>query len=238
MKKIICLLVLMLLLSGCTVKSNITIQYDGSVKEEVFVLTDNSSFKDDEDFKEVVDNKINSYKNILDFRNYEYSYEKESELSGAKVYKNYDNICNFFGNSVFNQYVYKYIDCNEQEDFIEIKNSTPYITYCPECGNWPSLDNVSFSITLPIEALENNADEVDKNTYIWKYDSNTKDKDFYLKISKTKLKEYEKTHLKTLKIKKKVKIGFVIIGVIAVFIAIMFVTKILYKKHQENKLDY
>ena len=37
--------------------------------------------------------------------------------------KTYDNVCDYFGNSAFNQYVYKYMDCTETDDYYEIKTN-------------------------------------------------------------------------------------------------------------------
>ena len=156
----------------------------------------------------------------------------------TELYKNYDNICKYFGNSAFNQYVYKYMDCIENEYYYEIKNATDYIPYCSDCSDWPALDDVTLSINLPIQAEEQNADEINGTTYIWNYDKNTKDKDFYLKISKSALKKNEEDYLKAQERKQTMK-KLIILGVIVCVIIIIGVIGIvLYKKYKKNKLDY
>ncbi len=230
----------MLLLTGCTVKSEITVNYDGSVNENVYILNSNNVFGDDEEkIKSIVDNKITNYKSILNFKNYSYTYEKGEELSGAKVYKDYDDICSFFGNSAFNQYVYKYMDCIENQYYFEIKNATEYIPYCSECGEWPALDDVIFSINLPVSAEEQNADEIDGNTYIWKYNKDTdENKSFYLKVSKTLLEDYKEKYEENLQKKEKIK-KYITFGFILLLIVLIVIISInLYKKYKKNKLDY
>ncbi len=230
---------LLILLTGCTIKADIVVNYDGSVVESVKVLSYNDLFgKNNENLKHVVDTKINQNKTILEYKNYSYDYEYGKELSGAKVYKNYNSICNYFGNSAFNQYVYKYMECTENDYYYEIKNATEYIPYCIECGDWPALDDVELRISLPASAEEQNADEVDKTTYIWKYDKDTRNKNFYLKINKNSLKESEEKYNKTKKIKKAGKRIIIIAIIVIVIFGIFTIYKLLKKKYNENSFDY
>lgn len=237
--KIIILMFLMIsLLTGCTVKSDITMNYDGSVKENVSVLNSSDIMGSGEKLKQIVDNKIEKYKVVLDFKKYNYDYVENEKLSGAKFYKNYDSICSYFGNSAFNQYAYKYIDCAENDYYYEIKNVTSYIPYCPQCGNWPALDDVELKITLPITAEEQNADEVDGNTYIWRYNKDTANKDFYLKINKVSLKENEEAYKQNLENKRRIRIGIIVATISIIILISIIAGRVLYKKYQSNKLDY
>lgn len=228
-----------MILSGCTVNSDIVVNYDGSVSENVKILSYSDIFgKNNENLKNIVDTKINQNKQILDYKNYKYDYEEGIELSGVRIYKNYDNICSYFGNSAFNQYVYEYMECTENDYYYEIKNATKYIPYCIECGEWPALDEVEYKISLPISAEEQNADEINGNTYIWKYNKDTKDKNFYLKINKNSLKQYEEQYAKEQKTKKTIK-KITILGVIAsIIIIVVIIGSILYKKYKKNNFDY
>lgn len=241
MKKIKYLLIIVciLLLTGCTVKSNITVNYDGKVSEEVYLLNKNKMFESDRySFKEVIDMMVKPYQDVINLKKYSYSYENGKNLSGAKVYKNYDNICSYFGNSAFNQYVYKYISCKEDNYYIEVQNATPYIPYCSQCAEWPELGDVELRIKLPISAEEQNADDIDGTTYIWKYDKNTKDKNFYLKINKSSLKENEEEYIKKEKMLKNIKKIAIIIVIALVVFGIFAIYKFLKKKYDENSFDY
>lgn len=237
--KYILIIVCVLLLTGCTVRSNITLENNGKTKEEVYLLNKTENLTSDKySFEKLMDMMVSPYKQVLDFKAYSYTYEKGKKLSGVKVYKSYKNICDYFNNSALNQYVYKYISCTENDFYYEIKNATEYIPYCAQCAEWPELGDVELKIKLPVSATEQNADEVDGNTYIWKYDENTKDKNFYLKISKSALEESKKNYIKNQEIKKNrskiINIG-IIVGVILLIACVIFV---FYKKYKKNNFDY
>lgn len=236
MKKVIICIIFLIILSGCTIKDNVIVNYNGSVKEEVHVLQKNDIIGNN--LKSMVDNKISQNKLVLDYKKYNYNYEKGSELSGAVIYKNYDNICSYFENSAFNQYVYKYMDCNLNNGYYEIKNDTEYIPYCPECSDWPALEKITYKISLPIPAEEQNADEINGNTYTWNYDKDTTNKNFYLKISKSKLEDYKSNYIKNKKQKENNK-KYIIIGIgIAVLFVILIGSIALYIRHKRNSIDY
>ena len=237
-RRILLLLLLFVCLTGCTIRDDITVNYDGKVIESVEVLQNNSII-DNQSLENIVDNKIKNYSTILEHKNYEYEIVRHDSYSGARVYKTYDNICDYFGNSAFNQYVYKYMDCTETDEYYEITNATEHIAFCDQCSNWPSLDDVEFKITLPISATDQNADESTDNTYIWKYDKDTSnDKKFYLKISKSKLKEAEKKYNEEQERKERIKRIIMISIVAIVLIVIVSMSFYLYKKYKNNKIDY
>lgn len=237
MKKILILVISILLLAGCTVKSDITVNYDETVKEDVYILNYNAVFSDDTAFKSIIDNKIKDYEKVLNFKNYKYDYYEGKSLSGAKIYKKYDNICSFFGNSAFNQYVYKYMKCTETDDYIEISNATKQIPYCSECLDWPELNNIEFKIKLPISAMEQNADEIKGTTYIWKYNEKTNDKNFYLKISKSALNEKKIEYLNEQARKKDINRNITIIVLTGVVLLATVIGFTFYKKYKKNSFD-
>lgn len=228
-----------LVLTGCDIKSNIDINYDGKVNEEVSILEKSKIFGSDYiGRKQIISSVINKYEKVLDFKKYNYDYIISNDLSGAKIYKNYDNICSYFKGSAFNQYVYKYIECKEDDYYYEIKNSTDYIEYCGDCSDWPALDNITLKIKLPVSAAEQNADEINGTTYIWKYNKETQNKNFYLKVSKSALKESEREYFKNLE-RKKTRQKILIIGtIIGIVVLISVVAVIYYRKYKKNSFDY
>ncbi len=229
----------MFLLSGCTIKGEITVNYDGTVEESVSVLASTKVFESDAYSKEeMIDSILSNYQAVLNYKNYSYDYVLDDELSGARVYKTYDDICDYFGNSAFNQYVYKYMDCTETDEYYIITNATNHIAYCSDCSDWPALDDVEYKIILPFSA-EQNADEQDGNTYIWRYDENSaEDKDFYLKISKASLEEAKEEYEKQLEEQKNKNLIITVCVIASILICIVIILFILYRKHKKNKLDY
>ncbi len=238
--KIILLIIITFIISGCSVDSFVEMNYDGSVTENVKVLDDNSNFEvSSYDKKTQIEFALENYIGILDFKNYTYDTLVGKKQSGAKITKKYDNICDYFEDTAFNQYVYKSIKCEESNDYYEIYNYTNYIPYCEGCSDWPRLENVKFSIKLPIRAAESNADDVDGTTYLWKYDKNTfKDKEFYLKINKKDLEENKIKIEKELKIKRIIKQVVTIFSVLIFIFLLIFIILKFIKKYKDNKLEY
>lgn len=238
-KYILIMFIITIILSGCTIKSNVFVSYDGKTTEEVKVLTDSRVFQSDKYSKqEMIEFSMEEYLAALNFRKYDYKSVVGDNLSGAYINKTYDNICSYFQDTIFNQYVYHHVNCIENDYYYEIKNDTNYIPYCSDCSDWPALDDVTLSITLPVSAEEQNADEIDGKTYIWKYDKNTNDKNFYLKISKSALKQNEIEYVENQKSKKTIKNIIIFGAIIVIIVIIIIIGNILYKKYKENKLDY
>lgn len=237
--KMLIILIFVFIISGCTIRSDIVMDVDGKVTEKVSVLNSNDTFNSPSYSKEEVINfAIEEYLPALNFRNYSYETIVGSKESGARFSNEYDNICSYFQDTGFNQYVYKHVDCSEDDYFITIKNDSDYIPYCGDCSDWPSLNNITLKLTLPVNAEENNADEVDGTTYIWKYDENSKDKDFYIKISKTDLENNRKL-LEEQEKRKALKNKIITIStVIIILLALGIISLVFYKKYKRNKIDY
>lgn len=237
LKKIVLVIVLGLFLTGCTIKSDITILEDGTTKESVSIKEDIDNFENGID--EVLDSYLKKYKAVLNFREYKNKKIIEDKQAGIIFTNDYDNICSYFQNTAFNQYVYNHINCIEEGNYIIIENDTPYIPYCKDCSDWPALPMIKVSITLPIAASEHNADEVNGNTYVWIYDENTPaTKNFHLKIDKSLLKENEIRVQNSKKTKNTLSIIFkVLIVIVIVAVGVIFILSLI-RKYRENKIEY
>ena len=243
MKKIkvfVLLFIVVILLSGCMVESNITMDPYGKVKEELKIFDKISNLGDNKSEAEsYISSVLDKYSMAFRARGYSKDIETKSDLSYAIITNTHDNINSYFEDTIFSQYVYEQMKWEETDEYYEIKNVTDHITYCGDCSDWPALDSVRVNITLPIPALESNADEINKNTYTWIYDKNSPaDKSFYLKISKSELKENEKVYEDKVRRNKTIKNVSVIVIVSLVCIGILMFVIYMYKKAQKNKLDY
>ena len=238
-KKILILVLAIILLTGCTAKSEVKVNYNVNVSEKVTVLSNTVAFKNDKySIKQMIEASISNYLKALEFRGYKFETVEGKKESGAYFTNNYDNICSYFQNTGFNQYVYQHISCVEDDKYIIIKNDTEYIPYCENCSNWPSLNKIKLELTLPVNALENNADSINNKTYIWNYDENTTNKDFYLKISKQELNKNKITVMKQNKDKKVKNMIIVVFSIALVIGCITIISLILYKKYKNNRLEY
>ena len=232
------LLILIVLLCGCTVKEEVVVDPYGKVSQKVTIPI-NTNGKNESDLREYSNLVVTPYKPALNIRKYNVDTEYGKKKSKIIISNDFKNICEYIKNTVFSQYIYKHITCTEDSDYITLENVTDHINYCADCSSWPALDNVTFSLTLPVKALEDNSDYVNDRTYVWKYDKNTeKSKGFYIKISKkdleNNLKQYEQS-TKTKNMLSKIIVNVVVIGLI---IASFLIVKKAYKKMEENKLDY
>lgn len=236
-KKILILLII-IVLTGCSANASVTVDEKGKVKEEVDVLIPSELISNKKDrIESYVNTAISSFKPVLERRGYSTSIINiPSGKSGAHVYNSFDNICKYAENTIFSQYLYNNIKCTEEDEYYELKSTTDHIKYCSDCNDWPAIENVNLKITLPVKAEESDADEISGNTYIWKYDEDTLDsKTFYLKINKEKLKESEKklknkTNFKNITVK--------ITLIVAIIFSFLIIFSKLYKKYKNNNLEY
>lgn len=238
--KVTLLLLLLVLLSGCTIESNVIMDEYGKVTEKVSFNESILNLGDnEEDAKVILDSIINKYKAAFKARGYSYNVSTDSSTGTVVITNKYDNIYDYFESTIFSQYVYKQMKWKDVDGYYEINNVTEHIPYCEDCSDWPALPMIKVSITLPIAASEHNADEVNGNTYVWIYDENTPaSKTFHLKIDKNLLKENEVKLDKNKKIKNNINI---VLKVLSVFVIIViFVTLIVYliKRYKENKIEY
>lgn len=238
-KLIVAFLIIMITLTGCTSKSEVTLNSNGKVFEKVEITGINDDISYDDDIvSNSLDSCIDKYKSVLDFRKYKIEKFVDEKKYGVIVTKEYKNICSYFQDTAFNQYVFKHISCVEDDNYYIIKNDTDYIPYCEDCSDWPILDEVSLTISFPFEPLEQNADDIDGNTYKWNFGKNAKSNSIYIKLSKSMMQEEKNKN----EIKKNVFsfakiILMVIVGLIILIITYIFIRK-LYNKYKKNKLDY
>ena len=239
-KYFVILLISLLILSGCDANVEITLNYEGKTTESIDVFDDNKNIiYGDKSVEDSIELVLEKYKTALSVGNYTSDIYTGKTKSGALIYREYDNICEMVKGTIFSQYLYSNIECTENEYFYEIKSIGDVVKNTDRYESWLAPENINLRINLPVSAEEQNADEIDGNTYVWKYNSNTqRDKSFYLKISKVSLENYNKEFLieqeKKSQIKKMINIGIIIL----VIIILIFISVILYKKYKRNKLDY
>lgn len=239
--KIIIILILIMFVSGCKVRSNITVLADGTVEEKVIITEKKEGDTTSKvNYSKYIDGELDNYKALINYGNYNYEKIDNTESYGAEIYKKYNSICSYFQDTLFNQYIYRHIDCDEGDSFIVIANDTPFLEKndIKDYSNPIDFDDIQLSITLPFNAFEHNADQVKDNTYIWKFDNNSKNKNIMLKINKNDLTE-AKLNLEKQKEKENVidiiKKGMVIL---IILVSIIYVVIVSYKKYKENKLEY
>lgn len=170
MKKIIMLVTILLVLTGCTAKYSITINEDLTVIEEAS-LAGTSEFYETyykSTKKNVLKMLIDSYKDILDANNYEYKLVEEEEPF-VKVQNKYDNVRDYIEKTIlFNDYfdTVKYIE----DGNIKKIETEGYYPNNPEDPNRFDIKELEISITCPYKVINNNAKRVNKKTNTYYFD--------------------------------------------------------------------
>lgn len=218
MKKKIFLILLPLLLTGCTInydlvinENNISETITGSVEKSEYEIKDTDTSLNDfyvlinEDVNPVITENDLYKKNIINTDNgidYKYTYTYKKNYDKSRII----NTC--FENHII----------DETEDYYNIKLSGQF--YCLYS------DKIDINVTSNYVVLENNADKVDGNKYKWTID-NYDNVNIALTISKSV--KYEEP------VKAKVMSTFQIIGLI-IFIVLTIITYFLYKKKNSGKI--
>ena len=159
--------------------------------------------------------------------NYKVDVLDDSENIMRKYSNNYNNICILFKESVFKDY-FDDITCTESNDTYEVVASSKYLS-----SGENELQSLNLNITLPDKAVSSNANEVNGNTYTWKFDDGKESK-LELKIKKYSNKTIDKQ--KSNKNSKDTKLSIAIIVLLILVIA--FICKTLYDKYKSNKMEY
>lgn len=239
-KYLIILFLTLILFSGCSADAKIVVNYDGKTTESINVFSKNEDIVyGNKSIEDSIKLFLEKYKTALNVGKYKSEIHTGKSNSGALIYRDYDNICKMVKGTIFSQYLYDNITCDENKYYYEIKSVGQVIKNTDRYESWLAPENVNLKIILPVAAEEQNADEINGNTYIWKYNTETQsDKSFYLKISKNALKQHEEEYIKEQEEKNERKKVITISIITVIVIIIILISLILYRKYKKNKLDY
>ncbi len=190
MKKILILFSFILILSGCTVNYNVTID-ENNIKENISVndnITDNRTREDIIAFYNswypvyLYDGIIDNYTTKLDGAIY---YNKSNLIENANTF-NYNFSYNhkledYPKTTIWSLYLLNNTFTNDNNK-ISINSGKSMQFF-----NNSALTNLNINITTDLEVLENNADKITGNTYTWEYNlDNYRSKNVKLVLSKAK----------------------------------------------------
>ena len=225
-KKILVILLICFLFTGCTANVNINVDKNNSVTEEV-LLSQNIAELEGYGVSRYVDDEYEIRLGSNNLPNYKVVILDDNENIMRKYSNSYNNICILFKESVFKDY-FDDITCTESNDTYEVVASSKYLS-----SGENELQSLSLNITLPDKAVSSNANEVNENTYTWKFDDGKESK-LELKIKKYSNNTIDKQ--KGDKNSKDTKLSIAII--ILLILVIAFICKILYDKYKSNKMEY
>ena len=188
-KKIIFVILMLVLLSGCKAKYSLKINKDGSV-DETLVATETPEYFDTykhTSVGKVISYVIMPYIDVLNDKKYEVTNNVNiNSDSGVTVKKKYNSFKDYIGNSViYSQFTDK-INYEENGDKVSI-SLTGKFSSSDQNQSYVPIKDGKVSITVPYKVTDSNADKVDGNTYIWLFDNN-KGEEREIRISYTKSK--------------------------------------------------
>lgn len=234
--KILYLLVLMIFLTGCSVTADITINDNMTITENVSIAFDNSLADNYHSPGQYASDYLDYYNSAISLKNYKYKIEESSVKSYVNFNKTSKNICDNINYSLFSQYLYKKINCISEDGYFIVKSEGEQLVSTPSSKKKFNVETVKLTMNLPVAALDNNADEVNGNSYIWYFNENSiSDKSLYLKISKNALEEN-----KSIKKQKEQRLDIIkkSIIILITLVGIASVLVISYKKYKENQIEY
>ena len=163
MKKIIILVVLLIILTGCSGNISIDIKEDGSLDETV-------SIKDNISLGGVT--KEDYLNELISLNEYDSSYLLnkiiEDDYVGVELSKNHDenNLCSSLRSSSLKKLMYNF-SCKKEDDKYIVYGNVNYFKCDENCFEPPEISDGIVNITLPNKAKKHNADEVNGYKYIW-----------------------------------------------------------------------
>lgn len=198
MKKFGVLIVLTLLLSGCTLNYNLNIDNNMIFTEKIKVTESNSVISKFALYaSDYVDTSINDYTNDPDYGNYTIKKTTNNDVSGGIATATYMDFNQFRVQDKLKDYFFSDVEMSTDGNIITLEftsnttntllsnNSSEETTVNTDGA---ALNKANISITLPFKVINSNADKVDKknNTYTWTYDTMNQDKSITLSFDKSK----------------------------------------------------
>ena len=168
--RLILILIISFLLTGCTFNYDTKIMLDGSVKEKINTKTFGSEiFEEDSYNKDVLKKTTESYLKLSQIKAEEIAYNDDS----VKVFvtNSYESIDDYSKNSKAIETIFNKLQVKNEKNKILLKtiNSDYDFGISDYYGS-------TISISLPYKVLNHNANEFksNTNTYLWKLDSEFK----------------------------------------------------------------
>ena len=217
MKKLILIICLMFFVTGCDVSYELKINADETFDEKTIL-----SFLNQEMTMDDLSVYIKTNQPISNSR-YEAKYY-DSRIYTNGIYNDliYDYVHNInsFRKSTFVDTCYPNMKITESDDEIKIESGKGFRCLNPDNGL--ITDHVDIAIVSELEVLENNADEVNGNTYLWTVnENNVQDKEVNL-VLKRNTKNFTDINY------------FLIFGIIGVIIVILGIGLFLISKNRRN----
>lgn len=186
MKKILFLIIALLLITGCSVNYNLTINEDLTILEEASLTGTDDFFANyyKTTKKNVIKDSLELYKDILKTNGYNYEFI-ENDTPYVKVNKKYNNIGSYTKESIlFNNY-FDEVKYTEDGNLKKIE-TVGFNENNPDDPNRFYVRKLSISITCPYKVKNHNARNVNKKTNTYYYELNSNSSKILLEFDSSK----------------------------------------------------
>ncbi|MFA5407896.1 MAG: hypothetical protein WC343_03895 [Bacilli bacterium] len=191
--KVVLLVFVLLLMTGCNIDYNITVNDKKEVEETATVSSTNQSILvNNESINLYLNQQIDTYKNLNNFNKYSYSKVIGDVNSSVTMSREYSSLREYAKSPIF-KYVFENATIIENEEYTSFKTVGAYYynhmySEKEQIDSNFYIDTVIIKIKFYNKVLENNADEVDNknNVLTWKITSKSIEKSIYFKINNDK----------------------------------------------------
>lgn len=238
MKKKIFVLFILIMLSGCTVTTNLNISENFIVSEETTISFSNSLAINYDSPKELANLYIEYYLSAIKSKEYKYSLNEGNERSSVVFTKKSSDICKSINENLFSSHLFNTVKCKEEGNYFIISSDGNQKLVLSANKKTFDVNNVKINLKLPIPAEENNADIVKNNTYTWYFDKySSKEKSIYVKINKETLEKKKDEVQNKKQIENTISNGSIIVVILGVIISLLVISYLVYKKAKSNRLE-
>lgn len=224
-KKIFFISLILFMCAGCKVRYTIEINEDNTVEEKVSASEDVTFFENypNSSVGRVVGFILEPYLDTLNANEYEVTNNVKSNSGGVIVSKSYSDIETYSKNTIFYSQFTDKINCTIDGDIVTLVVKGKF-SKAEQDQTKIKVDDGVIAIKLPFKVLENNADEVNGDTYIWS--ANDEENEIRLVYNKSKVDKKNDYSI------------IIIIGIIVALLIILFIAflRINAKKQAANEI--
>lgn len=232
MKKIV-LVLLILLLTGCSIEYNLKINKDLTVEERIEAVEENDFFKLYEYTNkiDVINFIFEPYLEEIDAYSYNYDIISNDEFGGMFIKRKYSSLQDYINNVDSIYYLFENVDYSEYNNIVTLKTTGKFYNYNLDDPERPAIENAKIIIEPIFEVIESNADEVVKNSrYIWIINKNTLEKNITISFDKTK-------RIDVINISDKIKIDYTLLIIIVILLGFVILgLKLINQDKKNNKI--
>lgn len=213
-KKLLFIIFIIMLCAGCKSNYTMTINEDGSVEEKVY-LSETSEFYErysKSSTGRVIGFILEPYSDTLNKNGYSVENSISSEESGVIIKKKHKTIDDYVKDNVFYKQYSDKIDFKRDGKKVSL-SIKGYLSASDQDQSRIPVQNGYIAIKVPFKVVENNADKVDGDTYIWDF-TNNNGKEREIKIVYDSSKLAKSTDYKMVFIFLGIILGILVIGFI------------------------